>query len=71
MERGGVIAMSGGMPRMTVVEDGTRRKDCCWTEGRVTWDGRGRDNDGILLKTGTAFFDGTGKTEVEVGGNDR
>jgi hypothetical protein len=67
MGRGGVVIMSGGMPRMTVVEDKIRRTDCNWTEGRVTWDGRGRGNDGILLKTGTAFIDGVGKTEVEVG----
>jgi hypothetical protein len=67
MGRGGVVTMSGGMPRMTVVEDKKRRTDCSWTEGRVTWDGRGRGNDGILLKTGTALIDGVGNTEVEVG----
>lgn len=67
MGRGGVVTMSGGMPRMTVVEDKIQRTDCSWTEGRVTWDGSGRGNDGILLKTGTAFIDGVGETEVEVG----
>lgn len=67
MGRGGVVTISGGIPRITVVEDKMRRTDCSWTEGRVTWDGRGRGNDGMLLKTGTAFIDGVGKTEVEVG----
>ena len=38
-----------------------------WTGvGRVTWDGRGRGNNGMLLKPRTAFIDGMGKT-VEVG----
>jgi hypothetical protein len=68
MGRGGVVTTSGGIPRMRVVEDKMRRTDCSWTEGRVTWDGRGRGNDGMLFKTGTtAFIDGVGKTEVEVG----
>ena len=50
-----------------MVEDKMRRTDCCWTKGRVTWDGKERGNDGILLKTGTAFIDDMGETEVEVG----
>lgn len=54
-------------PRMIVVENEMRHADCRWTEGRVTWDSRGRGNDGILLKTGTAFIDGMGEREVEVG----
>lgn len=65
--RGGVVTMSGGMPRMTVVDDKMRRTGCNWTEGRVTWDGRGRGNDGMLLSTGTASIDGVGETEREVG----
>ena len=36
MGRGGVVIISGGMPRMTVVEDKMRRTDCTRTEGRVT-----------------------------------
>ena len=67
MGRGGVVTMSDGMPRMTVVDDKMRRTGCNWTEGRVTWDGRGRGNDGMLLSTGMAFIDGVGETEGEVG----
>ena len=49
------------------MEDRMQQTDCSWTEGRVSWGGRGRGNDGILLKTGTAFVDDVGGTEVEVG----
>jgi hypothetical protein len=59
--------MTGRMPRMAVVEDRMQRTDCSWTEGRVSSDGRGRGNYGILLRTGTAFIDGVGKIDVEVG----
>lgn len=67
MGREGVVTMSDGIPRMTVVEDKIRRTECSWTEGRVTWDGSGRDSDGILLNTGMASTDGVGEIEVEVG----